>query len=297
VRNIVLLRPINSMIEFKQIIGRGTRLFEGKDYFTVYDFVKAHQHFKDPEWDGEPEPEKCSKCDQQPCICEKPQPQPCSTCGQTPCECEKEVCEKCGQRPCECIKKVKIQLADGKERDIQHTMATTFWHSDGTPMTAQQFMETLFGKLPDLFKSEAELRTLWSKPDTRAKLLQGLAEKGFGKEQLAEMQSIIDAENSDLFDVLAHVAYSTPPRTRSDRAAQAQMHVKAGKLTDKQQAFLDFVLSHYVQVGVDELASDKLAPLLTLKYHTIPDAVKVLGNPAQIGQMFNHFQRYLYANS
>ena len=58
VRNIVLMRPINSMIEFKQIIGRGTRLFEGKDYFTIYDFVKAYEHFNDPEWDGEPvEPE------------------------------------------------------------------------------------------------------------------------------------------------------------------------------------------------------------------------------------------------
>ena len=54
IRNIVLLRPINSMIEFKQIIGRGT-LFDGKDYFTIYDFVKAHEHFNDPEWDGEPE--------------------------------------------------------------------------------------------------------------------------------------------------------------------------------------------------------------------------------------------------
>jgi type I restriction enzyme R subunit len=57
IRNIVLMRPINSMIEFKQIIGRGTRLYDGKDYFTIYDFVKAH-HFSDPEWDGEPiEPE------------------------------------------------------------------------------------------------------------------------------------------------------------------------------------------------------------------------------------------------
>lgn len=54
IRNIVLMRPINSMIEFKQIIGRGTRLYEGKDYFTIYDFVKAHHHFNDPSWDGEP---------------------------------------------------------------------------------------------------------------------------------------------------------------------------------------------------------------------------------------------------
>jgi hypothetical protein len=85
---------------------------------------------------------------------------------------------------------VKVKLADGKERNIQHMMATTFWHPDGTPMSAQQFMELLFGKLPDFFSNEEELRNLWSAPDTRTKLLQGLAEKGFGHDQLAEMQKI-----------------------------------------------------------------------------------------------------------
>ncbi len=94
-------------------------------------------------------------------------------------------------------------------------MSTTFWHPDGTPMSAQQFMEMLFGKLPEFFKDEAELRTIWSAPDTRARLLHGLAEKGFGKEQLAEMQKIIDAENSDLFDVLAHVRSGSPDFCRS----------------------------------------------------------------------------------
>ena len=79
IRNIVLMRPINSMIEFKQIIGRGTRLYDGKDYFTIYDFVKAYRHFSDPEWDGEPlEPEPCETCDSHPCQCAKPSPQPCS---------------------------------------------------------------------------------------------------------------------------------------------------------------------------------------------------------------------------
>ena len=93
IRNIVLLRPINSMIEFKQIIGRGTRLYDGKDYFTIYDFVRAHLHFSDPEWDGEPappEPEVCAKCGQQPCVCEVTPPQPCAVCGQRPCVCQSE---------------------------------------------------------------------------------------------------------------------------------------------------------------------------------------------------------------
>ena len=257
IRNIVLMRPVNSMIEFKQIIGRGTRLYDGKDYFTIYDFVKAHHHFSDPEWDGEPiEPEPkepCARCGQSPCRCETLPPQPCGICGTHPCACEREPCVKCGQSPCLCKKKVTVKLADGKARTIQHMMVTTFWHPDGTPMSAQQFLELLFGKLPAFFRNEAELRAIWSQPDTRAKLLQGLAEKGFGAEQMAEMQRIIDAERSDLFDVLAHVAYAMTPLTREERAARARAEITM-HFTGKQQAFLDFVLAQYVKVGVEELA-------------------------------------------
>jgi type I restriction enzyme R subunit len=200
----------------------------------------------------------------------------------------------CGKRPCECKKKAKVKLADGKERTIQHMMATTFWHPDGTPMSAQQFLELLFGKLPEFFKDESELRTLWSTPDTRAKLLQGLAEKGFGRDQTAEMQKIIDAEKSDLFDVLAHVAYAMPPLTREVRPANARVYINT-RFSAKQQVFLEFVLSHYVTVGVEELDQEKLTPLLKLKYHdSIADAVADLGKPVEIGNIFSSFQKYLY---
>ncbi len=295
VRNIVLLRPINSMIEFKQIIGRGTRLYDGKDYFTIYDFVRAHHLFSDPEWDGEPvEPEVCKSCNQYPCVCVKEPPPPCYVCGQQPCICEKEPCPTCGQRPCVCKRKAKVKLADGKERNIQHIMVTSFWHPDGTPMSAQQFVEALFGKLPEFFKDEEELRALWSVPETRRKLLEGLAEKGFGKDQLVEMQKIIDAEKSDLFDVLAYVAYAKSPLTREDRAAKAKPEISS-RFPDRQQAFLGFVLSHYVSVGVEELDLAKLTPLLRLKYHdSIADAVADLGKPEEIGKTFSGFQKYLY---
>ncbi|MFH1902543.1 MAG: DEAD/DEAH box helicase family protein [Candidatus Omnitrophota bacterium] len=300
IRNIVLMRPINTMIEFKQIIGRGTRLYDGKDYFTIYDFVKAHHHFSDPEWDGEPiepeEPKPCPKCGCLPCECEKAPPQPCPICGKSPCECPEERCPICGKLHCVCKKKTraKVKLADGKERTIQHMTVTSFWHPDGTPMSAQQFMELLFGKLPEFFKNEEELRALWSVPDTRKKLLEGLAEKGFAKDQLAEMQKIIDAEKSDLFDVLAHVAYALPPITREERAAKAKIDISA-HFNSKQQVFLDFVLSHYVNVGVEELDQDKLTPLLRLKYHdSIADAVADLGMPLEIGRVFAGFQKYLY---
>jgi type I restriction enzyme R subunit len=274
IRNIVLMRPINSMIEFKQIIGRGTRLYDGKDYFTIYDFVKAHAHFSDPEWDGEPiEPEPKPERPEKPTIVAEPdepyEPEP---------------------RP----KKIKVKLADGKVRSIQSMAVTSFWHPDGTPMSAAQFMETLFGKLPEFFKNEDELRALWSQPDTRSKLLSGLAEKGFGREQLAEMQRVIDAEKSDLFDVLAFIAYNMAPQTREERSVRAKMSMD-GQFSNKQRAFLDFVLAHYVSEGVDELDRTKLNPLLRLKYHdSIADAVADLGKPEEIGAIFSGFQRYLY---
>ena len=272
IRNIVLMRPINSMIEFKQIIGRGTRLYEGKDYFTIYDFVKAHQHFSDPAWDGEPlEPEPVA-------VLPPPVTAPPVT----------------GPGPQPPGQKIRVKLADGKSRTIQSMMVTSFWHPDGTPMSAAQFLETLFGQLPEFFRDENELRTLWSAPDTRKRLLDGLAEHGFGSAQLAEMQRIIEAENSDVFDVLAHVAYALPPETREERAAMARREISA-HFSAKQRSFLEFVLAHYVSEGVRELDMDKLKPLLALKYQdSIADAVADLGTPQEIGGVFAGFQKYLY---
>ena len=190
--------------------------------------------------------------------------------------------------------KARIKLGDGKERSIQHMLVTSFWHPDGRPMSSQQFIECLYGQLPEFVKDEAELRELWSSPDTRRKLLMGLEEKGFGAAQLAEMQKIINAENSDLFDVLAHVAYALKPIPREVRAEHARLYIHS-RFTSKQQLFLDFVLQHYVTMGVQELAQEKLTPLLRLRYqNSIADAVADLGRPEDIGQLFSGFQRYLY---
>ena len=285
VRNIVLLRPVNSMIEFKQIIGRGTRLYDGKDYFTILDFVKAHHHFSDPEWDGEPLPPPNEASPDRSQQATTPDPAPHAM--------ESDIDNADAPRR----SKLRIKLGDGKERSLQHMLVTSFWHPDGTPMSSQQFIELLYGQLPEFVNDEAELRTLWSAPDTRSKLLQGLAEKGFGAQQLAEMQALISAENSDLFDVLAHVAYALPPIPRQTRAQQARLYIHS-RFTSKQQLFLDFVLQHYVSNGVHELAQDKLTPLLRLRYqNSIADAVADLGKPEDIGQLFSTFQRYLYATS
>lgn len=299
IRNIVLLRPVNSMIEFKQIVGRGTRLFDGKEFFTIYDYVDAYHHFADPEWDGEPiEEDPCKKCGQIPCVCEKGTPQPCEICGNMPCICEKEPpepCEKCGEIPCVCIKKVKVKLSDGKEREIQHMMQTSFWSADGTPISAEEFMVNLFGELPNLFKSEEELREIWSNPLTRKTLLEKLDEAGFGKSELKTLQRLINAEKSDLFDVLEYVFNADfKPMSREARAAAAQATVFA-LINDKQKEFIQFVLSKYVETGVEELELLKLSTLLKNKYQSQEDGIQILGGDVKsITKLFVEFQKHLY---
>jgi len=296
IRNIILMRPINSMIEFKQIIGRGTRLFDGKEYFTIYDFVDAYHHFADPEWDGEPIAEVCAKCGQEPCVCEEKPPRLCPVCGMRPCECIKEpppVCPKCGKSPCVCPKKVKIKLRDGKEREIQHMISTSFWSADGKPISAEEFLQSLFGTLPAFFKSEDELRKIWSNPITRRALLEKLYNAGYGADVLGALQKIINAEKSDLFDVLEYISFAIKPITREMRVAQAQAKIFRG-LDNKQKEFLEFVLSKYIETGVEELDQEKLPALLTLKYQAIRDAEEILGGVDNIRTTFIDFQKYLY---
>lgn len=293
VRNIVLLREVKSMVEFKQIVGRGTRLFDGKDYFTVFDFVNAHEHFKDPEWDGEPlEPEPYEKRERGKGTCE--------ICGQPkPCGCVKEppaTCEVCNNYPCVCDeppkKMIKVKLSDNKVREIDSMIKTSFWSPTGTPISATEFMEQLFGDLPSLFKSEDELRKLWSLPSTRKKLLEELNEKGYTNSQLEDLRKLVHGEDSDLFDVLNYVAYHKELVPRLDRAGKAK--IQLGNYNPKQQDFLNFVLEQYVKEGVDELDDSKLPNLLELKYKAITDAKRELGDIKSIRETFIGFQEYLY---
>ena len=276
VRNIILMRPIKLMIEFKQIVGRGTRLFDGKDYFTIYDFVKAYEHFSDPEWDGEPV-------------------------APTPAQ-PRTVREKAGDYNVDPVtadkreeaapKRIKIKLADGKAREITHQAETTYWYND-KPISAAEFVENLFGEIPTLFKNEDELRSLWSLPDTRKALLEGLAEKGYAENQLVAISQLIEAPNSDLYDVLAYIAYAKKTISRAERVRDRKPLIFAN-YTEKQQAFLKFVLDQYIKAGVGELDRAKLPQLLELKYQALKDAVADLGSISEISQVFIDFQQHLY---
>jgi len=288
IRNIVLMRGIKSMVEFKQIVGRGTRLFDGKDYFTIYDFENAHNHFQDPEWDGEPlepveprvrttptgngqeEPEEepllvnCSECDNDPCVCDNPP-----------------------------RRMIEVRLSDNKVREIDSMVRTSFWSPNGTPISAEEFVKRLFSDLPKFFGDEKELRRLWSLPGTRRELLENLSESGYTNAQLEDLRKMIHGEDSDLFDVLSYVAYHKSLVPRLERANNAKKHFD--KYDGNQQEFLDFVLSQYVRDGFAELDDQKLPELLELKYDAIVDAKSVLGEITSIRNTFVGFQEHLYA--
>ncbi|MDO9086016.1 MAG: DEAD/DEAH box helicase family protein [Anaerolineaceae bacterium] len=278
VRNIVLMRPIHSMIEFKQIIGRGTRLYEDKQFFTIYDFVSAYHHFSDPEWDGDPLPPEG-------------EPKPLKG-GVKEGEGEVYVVEDENERERKKII-VRVKLADGKERQIQYMQQTSFWDADGKPISVEEFLHKLFGELPGFFRDEEELRRIWSNPNTRQAFLERLANAGFGKATLATLQNLINAENSDLFDVLKYIATADPPISREVRVAHSQPRIfKALTLHEKE--FIEFVLSQYITSGVDELAVEKLPELLKIKYFTLPDAIRMLGDVKVIRELFIGFQMELY---
>lgn len=303
VRNIVLMRPVEQMIEFKQIVGRGTRVFDGKNYFTIFDFVKAYERFNDKDWDGEPE---CPQCGQTECECERPvidKPtitEVCPKCGMRPCECVKEprYCDICGALPCACPPKPKlvIELSDGRKRKIQHIKTDMFYGADGKPVAISDFLNTMLGAFPKHFTSEMELIEKWSNPETRKALLDELDRAGYGEEVLRDVQKVIEAEDCDLLDVLGYIAFNVDPMPRTVRVDKKRNSIYEG-LTNSQADLVDFIISRYIATGVSELSMDKLPTLLGMKYGTAMDAMKVFNNNlVLIQQTFKAFQRNLYVD-
>ena len=270
-----MLREVKSMIEFKQIIGRGTRVFEGKNYFTIIDFVDAYRLFSDPEWDGEP-------------VDPTPPPTPPPTPGPTPGPTPEPTPEP------EKRKKAKIKLADGKEREIQSTSSKMFF-LNGEVVGAQEFIQKLYDtlKLPEIFESEEKLRELWSNPITRRELLARLEEEGCSTANLRILQELIDAQNSDLYDVLEYISYARAPITRKERVKRADSNI-SNFLNIEQKEFIDFVLANYIKQGIDELDDSRLGHMISLKYNTIYEAREKLGDLGEVRDIFIEFQKYLY---
>ena len=277
IRHIVLMRPIRSMIEFKQIIGRGTRTFEGKDFFTIWDFVKAHENFNDPEWDGEPEEPVPSRPVPGPPVYVDPEDNGDGGLIEDPPD------------------KIVVKLADGKERTIRYVAATTYWSADGKPISAAEFLNRLFGDLSGMIADEDQLRAVWSDPDNREAFLERLDDQGYDRGRLNDIRQLVDAPDSDLFDVFGYVLYEHPPRTRRERAEDVRrdgLEEADGELRE----LLLGILRAYEEQGEGELATPKLGSYLTARYGGVSESRGRLGNLSAVRTAFRRMQTSLYAN-
>ncbi|MBU3036474.1 EcoAI/FtnUII family type I restriction enzme subunit R [Tritonibacter mobilis] len=280
IRHIVLMRPIRSMIEFKQIIGRGTRTYEGKDFFTIWDFVKAHENFNDPEWDGEPlEPEE-------------PKGPRTPPTGTEPCP---EEPPGGGEGPEPPKEKIVVKLSDGSVRKIKYLASTTYWSPEGKPISAQEFLERLFGDLAGIVADEDQLRAIWSDPDNRERFLEQLSDRGYDKDRLNDIRRLVDAPDSDLFDVLSYILFTNPPKTRHERADSVRADGMA-EAQDETKALLLAILVAYEERGESELATKKLGTFLTARYGSVSEGKAKLGGLAALKEAFRSMQSTLYSD-
>lgn len=188
---------------------------------------------------------------------------------------------------------IEIKLADDH---IVTIAATTFWGPDGKPISAKDFITRMFGELPDLFSDEEDLRAQWSDPDTRKALLERLAERSYDEAVLDIVRETVNGGGSDLYDVLAYIAYSNSMRTRQHRSETGRRRIE--DLYDaKMVAFLDYVLDSYVMQGEGNLDRSKLKDFVKLKYGTAKECSEELGGMAKVIEAFVGFQRHLYAPS
>jgi type I restriction enzyme R subunit len=288
-------------VEFKQIMGRGTRLFTDKYYFTVYDFVGASKNFKDAEWDGDP---FCPVCGNYPCTCNKRQPYPNDEESGDSKSHEKygwetpQPCPICGHLPCTCPgghqkKTVKVKLSSTRELTLHTDWDERIQFGDEL-ISIQEYIQKLFGMLPHFLAGEDDLRKRWSQPDTREQLLDVLAQSGFPEDKLEMTRKFLEMENCDMLDVLAYLAYNTTPIDRRRRAEILKEQARK-KYTAPQLDFVNYVMELYVRNGFKELTSENLPMLIDMKYHSASDAVNQLNmQPEQIRGFYLGMQQMLY---
>ena len=222
--------------DITQIIWRWTRLFDWKDFFTILDFTWATNKFYDDERDGEPETieEKNPLGSAVSPLDKEEQNNPLSTKEESEWNEQEDWDQK------EPFKKIYVQLWDDRVLKITN-IDIRYIDESGKPITAEEFLKKLIGKLPNFYESEEQLRTIWSNPDTREELLYKLAEIGIGEKHLEKLKEMFDAEDCDIFDVLAHISFNSDLKKRVERVE----HVRWTSILFEQYEDLkkDFLLS------------------------------------------------------
>ncbi|EBF5467423.1 DEAD/DEAH box helicase [Campylobacter coli] len=273
VRNIVLLANIGSIIEFKQIIGRGTRVYEGKDFFTIIDFVGATKLFYDPKWDGE-KIEELKEQDEKEKITK---------------EHIKQTKEESKEK-----KSVTIHLKGTKLKVLDIT--TTYVGAQGKPLSTKEFLEFLIGKFGEYYDDEAKLREIWSDQKNRERFLKALANDGVDEDALKDLREIFQ-KDCDIYDVLAHLSFNAEIKTRQERVLQVE-NGEFLKRFQKEKAikFIEFLLNRYQEYGIKDF-DDGLKPLIELSsLGNARELASEFGSLENLKQSFDDLQREIYLN-
>jgi type I restriction enzyme R subunit len=270
-RNVVLARVIGSMSEFKQIIGRGTRLREdyGKLFFNIIDYTgTATANFADPEFDGDPEITTATTINEQGEVVETSAPEaPAQPEGET----TPPVIDEPGSGAAD---RQKYYVDGGSVEIVQHHVYDL--DADGRRLTARRVTDYTGEKIRILYPTAIAFRAAWTIADKRAAVVEALAERGI---DLAAVAASMARPDDDPFDLLCHLAWGAPLRTRRERAE----HLRASRpdIFDRYgpeaRAVLEALVEKYAGHGADELA--------------LPDALRVppldtLGNPSEIIRRF-----------
>ena len=248
VRNIVLDRNIWSIVEYKQIIGRGTRVFDGKDFFTVYDFRWATTKFVDEIWDWLPEEdfekeEKILENKNKEENFEDFLPK------------DEEIKEK--------NEKIFVKLGDNREIKIINIETRYLDPSTGKHLSSEDFLKKILGELPKLYQNEHDLRLAWVNPETREKFLKNLEYIWLDAEQIENLKKIFEAENSDIFDILAYISYGNEIKNRTERSKIAKSILEKYK-SPKAKDFLQFLLELYEREWIMNFKKDGLSSKIEL---------------------------------
>lgn len=284
VRNVVLTAPIKSMTEFKQIIGRGTRVFEGKDFFTIIDFVGATNLFYDSRWDGESEETTKTLTDKSD-----------SQGNDTDSISDKTDSNNDNTKDNESKTNGKVTIdIKGKKLKVIN-IETTYVGEDGIPLKTNEYLELLIGLLGKFYNDEDGLREIWSNPTNRKDLMNQLKDMNIDESQLEDLKVIFEAEESDIYDVLAHLSFNLDIKTRSERVMSVENSDFVEKFhSDKAKEFIEFILDRYGKDGVKELDDSNLSILVKLSGYDRSELKQSFGS-LNIRDEYFELQREIYA--
>ena len=293
-KNIVLVRTINSMTEFKQIIGRGTRVRDdyGKMFFNILDYTgSATRMFADKEFDGDPAQITESQMDETGEIVgttevvEQEAP--------TPEELENETAPPLPPEDEDMAPRRKYYVDGGSVEIVAHLVYDL--DADGKRLQVKKFTDYTGEKVRSMYSSAAELRTKWSSAEERAAIIEALEQRGITFEELVESAEQPDA---DPFDLLCHVAYSAPLRTRRERAEAARTEGKDffGAFANGARQVLDQLLEKYVEYGTAQFQiPDALKVPPISEYGNVVEIAALFGGGDKLRSAVEELQRLLYA--